>query len=124
MLAGFGVLAMLLAAVGLYGVIAYSLSRRVREIGIRIALGADYIQVVKLVVRRGMALAMIGVVLGSLAAAALSGLLQSVLYGISGIDPVAFGGAAIVLLSVALLANYIPARRAGRVDPMIALRND
>ncbi len=124
LLAGFGILAMLLAAVGLYGVIAYSVSRRVREIGIRIALGADYLGVVKLVVRRGMVLAAAGIVLGALAAASLSSLLQSVLYGISGVDPIAFGGAALLLLGVAFTANYIPARRAARVDPLVALRSE
>ena len=124
LLAGFGGLAMALAAVGLYGVIAYSVSRRVREIGIRIALGADYLGVVKLVVRRGMALAAIGIAIGALLAAGMSGLLQSVLYGISGVDPLAFGSAMLLLLAVAFVANYIPARRAARVDPMVALRNE
>jgi len=124
LLAAFGGLAMLLAAVGLYGVIAYSVSRRVREIGIRIALGADYLAVVKLVVRRGMVLACVGIVIGALGAAALSGLLQSVLYGISGLDPISFASAALTLLSVAFLANFIPARRAAKVDPLVALRSD
>jgi predicted permease len=124
LLAVFGGLAMSLAAVGLYGVIAYSVSRRVREIGIRIALGADYLGVVKLVVRRGMVLACVGVVIGALGAAALSGLLRSVLYGISGLDPISFVAAALTLLGVAFVANFIPARRAAKVDPLIALRSD
>ncbi len=124
LLSAFGALAMLLAAMGLYGVISYSVSRRVREVGIRVALGADYLNVIKLVVQRGMVLALIGVVVGAAAAAALSSLLRSVLYGISAIDPAAFAGAAALLLCVAFLANYIPARRAARVDPMIALRNE
>jgi len=123
MLAGFGLLATTLAAVGLYGVIAYSVSRRVREIGIRIALGADRGGVVRLVVRRGMVLAATGVALGLVAAAALSGLLSSFLYGISALDPLAFGGAAATLLAVAFVANYIPARRASRIDPLAALRS-
>jgi predicted permease len=124
LLTGFGALAMLLAAMGLYGIIAYSVTRRFREIGIRIALGADYLEVIKLVVRRGMVLALVGTALGAAAAAALSSLLRSVLYGISSVDPIAFLGAAAVLLGVAFLANYIPARRAAAIDPMIALRNE
>jgi predicted permease len=124
MLAGLGFLATVLAALGLYGVIAYSVSRRVREIGIRIALGADRLGVVRLVVRRGMTMAALGVALGSLAAAALSGVLGSVLYGVSALDPVSFAAASAVLLAVAFLANYLPARRAARVDPLVALRSD
>jgi len=124
MLAGFGALALSLAAVGLYGVIAYSVSRRVREIGIRVALGADRFGVIKLVVRRGMVLAVVGVVVGSIGAALLSGLLRGVLYGISALDPLAFLSAAALLLAVAFVANYIPAHRASRVDPLVALRAD
>jgi hypothetical protein len=122
MLTGFSLLALSLAAVGLYGVIAYSVSRRVHEIGIRVALGANRFGVIKLVVRRGMILAAVGVALGSIAAALLSGLLGSVLYGVSALDPLAFGGASAVLLLVAFIANYIPARRAASVDPLVALR--
>jgi len=124
MLAGLGLLATMLAALGLYGVIAYSVSRRVREIGIRIALGADRFGVIKLVVGRGMALAAVGVGVGALGAAALSGLLGSFLYGVSALDPLSFAGAAMLLLGVAFLANYLPARRAARVDPLVALRSD
>jgi len=124
MLAGLGLLATMLAALGLYGVIAYSVSRRVREIGIRIALGADRLGVIKLVVGRGMALAAVGVGVGALGAAALSGLLGSFLYGVSALDPLSFAGAAMLLLGVAFLANYLPARRAARVDPLVALRSD
>ena len=124
MLAGFGGLALALAAVGLYGVIAYSVSRRVREIGIRIALGADALGVIRLVVRRGMVMAAVGVLIGGAAAALLSGLLSNFLYGVSALDPMAFGAAAALLMGVAFLANYIPARRAARVDPLTALRAD
>jgi predicted permease len=124
MLAGLGLLATVLSALGLYGVIAYSVSRRVREIGIRIALGANARGVIGLIVRRGMVLAGVGVIAGGLGAAALSGLLGSFLYGVSPLDPVAFSSAAALLLSVAFLANYVPARRAARVDPLIALRSD
>ena len=124
MLAGFGVLALVLSSVGLYGVIAYSVSRRVREIGIRIALGADSMGVVKLVVRRGMGLATAGVLLGWAGAALLSSLLRGFLYGVSALDPMAFGAAGALLMGVAFLANYIPARRAARIDPLTALRAD
>jgi len=124
MLAGFGVLALVLSSIGLYGVIAYSVSRRVREIGIRIALGADSMGVVKLVVRRGMGLAAVGVLLGWAGAALLSSLLRGFLYGVSALDPTAFGAAGALLMGVAFLANYIPARRAARIDPLTALRAD
>jgi len=123
-LAGFGVLALVLSSIGLYGVIAYSVSRRVREIGIRIALGADSMGVVKLVVRRGMGLAAVGVLLGWAGAALLSSLLRGFLYGVSALDPTAFGAAGALLMGVAFLANYIPARRAARIDPLTALRAD
>jgi putative ABC transport system permease protein len=118
----FGILGMLLAAVGLYGVIAYSVSRRTHEMGLRMALGAETSDVTKMVIKRGMVIALVGVVFGLASASAVSQLLSSVLYGINAIDPISFGGAAVLLLSVALLANYIPARRAARVDPVVALR--
>ena len=118
----FGLLALALASVGLYGVIAYSVSRRTHEIGIRMALGAHATEVMKLVVRQGMALAVIGVVFGLLLAVAMSRVLATMLYGISAIDLVAFSLASILLLAVAFLANYLPARRAAHVDPMEALR--
>lgn len=124
MLAGLGLLATVLSALGLYGVIAYSVSRRVREIGIRIALGANARSVIGLIVRRGMVLAGVGVIAGGLGAAALSGLLGNFLYGVSALDPVAFSSAAALLLTVAFLANYVPARRAARIDPLVALRSD
>jgi predicted permease len=120
----FGVLALLLAAVGLYGVIAYTVSQRTRELGVRAALGADRRDLVKLVVGQGMKLAVVGVALGVLAAAAVTRVLSVLLYGISALDPLAFGGAAAVLLAVALLANLVPALRAARVDPMGALRHE
>jgi predicted permease len=118
----FGLLALALASVGLYGVIAYSVSRRTHEIGIRMALGAKATEVMKLVVRQGMALAVIGVVLGLLLAVAMSRVLATVLYGTSAVDVMAFSAAALLLLAVAFLANYVPARRAAHVDPMEALR--
>jgi predicted permease len=124
LIGAFGALALLLAAVGLYGVIAYSVSQRTREMGVRAALGADRGDLVRLVVGHGMRLAAVGVGLGVLAAAAVTRVLSVLLYGISAVDPVAFGGAAAVLLGVALLANLVPAMRAARVDPMHALRHE
>jgi len=120
----FGILALLLAAVGLYGVIAYSVSQRTRELGVRAALGAGRGDLVRLVVGQGMRLAAVGVLLGILAAAAVTRVLSALLYGISAVDPLAFGLAATALLGVALVANLVPALRAARVDPMRALRHE
>jgi putative ABC transport system permease protein len=120
----FALLALALAALGLYGVIGYSVSRRTREIGIRVALGAKSGRVLGLIVRQGMLLVLIGAAIGTGIAALAARLLSSVLYGISPVDTVAFGGAIGMLLLIAALANYIPARRAARIDPMIALRSE
>ena len=122
LIGAFGILGMILAAVGLYGVIAYSVSRRSHEIGLRMALGAETGEVLKMVIRQGMVIAAIGVALGLAGGAAVSRVLSVALYGVNPIDPMSFGAAAILLLSVALLANYIPAKRATRIDPIIALR--
>ena len=124
LLAVFGLLALGLAAVGVYGVIAYSVSRRTHEIGFRIALGARSNDVLGMVVSQGMKVVLVGVVLGLLGAMALSTALGGLLYDVSAVDPVAFLGTAAILVLVALLANYIPARRAARVDPMVALRSE
>jgi ABC-type antimicrobial peptide transport system permease subunit len=121
-LGAFGVLALLLPTVGLYGVVAYSVSRRTREVGVRMAIGATRWQVLQLVVAQGFRLAAVGVVLGVIAAAAAGQLLESMLYGVSTVDPIALGTAAAVLLIVALAANLIPARAAARIDPLTALR--
>ncbi len=120
----FALLAMALAAVGLYGVIGYSVSRRTREIGIRMALGAESGRVLGLVVRQGMVLVLVGVAVGTALAALGAQVLSSILYGISPVDVVAFGSAIGLLLLIAVLANYIPARRAARIDPMVALRSE
>ncbi len=117
-----GVVVLLLAAVGIYGVTLYAVNRRTREIGVRMALGADRQSVVRLVLRQGLALTAIGVVIGLVAGAAGAQVLRSLLFGISALDPVAFGGAALLFGLVSLVASYLPARRAARVDPMVALR--
>jgi ABC-type antimicrobial peptide transport system permease subunit len=120
----FGVTALLLAAIGLYGVMSYAVSRRTREIGIRMALGAQQRSVLHLVMRQGLWLTGIGIALGLFAAMFLTRLLQSLLYGIGVTDSLTFAGVALLLALVALLASWIPARRATQVDPMIALRHD
>jgi len=115
------VLALGLACVGLYGVMAYSVGQRTREIGLRMALGAPSAQVLGLVMRQGMTLVAIGVVIGLAAAFWVSGFLGALLFG-SSRDPLSFIGAAIALLIVAAFASFLPARRASGVDPLIALR--
>jgi putative ABC transport system permease protein len=118
----FAAVALLLAAVGIYGVMSYAVSRRSHEIGIRVSLGASRADVVLLVIRQGMVLASIGSAVGILGALGLSRLLKSLLYGVKPIDPLIFCGVTILLMMVAMAASYLPARRAMRVDPMIALR--
>jgi putative ABC transport system permease protein len=117
-----GVVGLLLAAIGIYGVTSYNVNRRVREIGIRVALGADSHRVLRLVLRQGVVLTLIGVGIGLAAGALVSQVLRSLLFGVSALDPVTFGGGAALFIAVALAASYVPARRATRVDPMVALR--
>jgi predicted permease len=123
LLGGFGVLALLLAVIGVYGVLAYSVGQRTREIGIRIALGAARRDVLRLVMGEGMLLVGAGLVIGLALAVAATRLLASFLYGISPTDAVTFGGVLFLLSGAALAASWLPARRASRVDPMVALRN-
>jgi ABC-type antimicrobial peptide transport system permease subunit len=118
----FGLLALVLAAVGIYGVIAYSTRQRTHEIGIRMALGARQIDVSRLVMRQGMRLTLIGVIVGLGASLVLTRFLRGVLFGVAPTDLATFTGVAVLLCCVALLASYIPARRATKVDPMLALR--
>jgi predicted permease len=122
LIGGFGVLGMMLAGVGLYGVIAYSVSRRTHELGLRMALGATTTDVIRMVLKKGMTVVLVGVGLGLLGSALLSRLLVSVLYDVSPLDPLSFGAASLVLLVVAAVANYLPARRATLVEPVVALR--
>ncbi len=122
MLGIFGVFAVLLASMGLYAVVAFSVARRTKEVGIRMALGATRSQVIALVVREGMALIAVGIVFGLLLAAAIAQPLGAYLYGLDRFDPVTFTLVAIVMAATALVANYLPARRAVRIDPVIAIR--
>jgi predicted permease len=118
----FASLALALATIGIYGVMAYLVSQGTREIGIRMALGASQAKILRLVVRQGMMLALFGVAVGLLAAFMMSRLLSGLLYGVRSTDPLTFAAIAVLLTVVALLASYIPARRAARIDPMISLR--
>jgi ABC-type antimicrobial peptide transport system permease subunit len=120
----FGLLGLILASVGMYGVMAYSVAQRTREIGIRMAIGAATQDVVRLIMRQGLQLVLIGVVVGLVGAVGASRLLRAVLYGDQGLDVVTFTVVPLVLLGVAALATWAPARRAARVDPAITLKAD
>jgi len=124
MLGIFGVMALAMAAVGTYAVMAYSVAERTRELGVRIALGAQSADILKLVLRRGLSLTLLGIGLGFAFALALTRALAQLLYGVTATDALTFAGVAALLAAVALLACWIPARRATKVDPIIALRSE
>jgi putative ABC transport system permease protein len=117
-----GLVGLLLASIGIYGVTAYTVARRTREIGVRIALGARPADIVRMVLREGLSLTLIGSAIGALLAALVSRALAGFLFGIPAIDPVAFFGAAALFTATGLLACYVPVRRATHVDPTQALR--
>jgi ABC-type antimicrobial peptide transport system permease subunit len=118
----FSGLALVLSSVGIYGVISYLVGQRTHEIGIRMALGAQRREVVRMVLGEGLRVALLGVVVGIVAALGLTRLLTQMIFGVRTVDPLTFAGVAILLTFVAMVACYIPARRAMRVDPIVALR--
>jgi predicted permease len=122
LLGGFSLASLLLAAIGVYGVLAYSVTQRTREIGVRIALGAEPLTITRMVVASGARMVILGAAAGLAAALALSGLMKSLLFGIGPRDPLTFVAAPVIFVVVALVAAYVPARRAARVSPMEALR--
>jgi ABC-type antimicrobial peptide transport system permease subunit len=118
------VLALVLGAIGLYAVLSYGVTQRTQEIGVRMALGAEAKTVRRMFVWQGTRVALLGVVLGALAAVALTRYIQTLLFGVGRLDAMTFAGMSAVMLAVALVASYIPARRASRVDPLVALRSE
>ena len=122
LLAVFAVLATVLSAVGLYGLVSYSVTQRTNEMGIRMALGANRADILRMVLRESAQIAFIGAGAGIIAGLLVTRAIRGVLYGVSAYDPVSFAGSALALTFVALAASYVPARRASRVDPMVALR--
>jgi putative ABC transport system permease protein len=121
LLIGFASIAVALAAVGVYGIMAYTVSQRTAEIGVRMAVGASPNRVVAMVVWQGARLAVMGVVLGLMGAALAAGAMKTLLFNVNGIDPLTFAAAPLLLGVAAILASYIPARRAARISPLAAL---
>jgi ABC-type antimicrobial peptide transport system permease subunit len=119
-----GALALALAAIGLYGVVAFAVTQRTKEIGVRMAVGASPADVLRLVIGQGMRLALLGLGIGLALAIAATRLIQSLLFGLSPTDPLTLAAIALLLLAVTVLASWIPARRAARVDPMLALHHE
>jgi ABC-type antimicrobial peptide transport system permease subunit len=119
-----GILGLLLACLGVYGMVGYCAARRTQEIGIRMALGARQTQVLRLVMREGVRPVLAGIATGLVLSAAVSRVLSAMLFGLSSLDAVSFAGASLPLFGIAVLAAWLPARRATRVDPMVALRYD
>jgi putative ABC transport system permease protein len=124
LLSAFAAVAMILAVVGVYGVMSYSVALRTREIGVRIALGGQARDIAGLIVRQGMRVALTGLAIGLLSALALGRVMTGLLFGVTAADPLTFTAAGVVLAAVALAACYLPARRAMRIDPVTALRNE
>jgi ABC-type antimicrobial peptide transport system permease subunit len=122
LLTAFAVLALFLAAIGIYGVLAYDVSQRTREIGVRGAIGASQGQIATLILRQGLWKAAVGIVLGLVGAVLLSNSMTSLLFNVQPTDPSVYASVSVVLIAVALGASYLPARRASRINPLLALR--